>query len=205
MVLSGSLPVLHPSVACPFSCFYAPNMWEVWISFLRLVHQLAAVDLDDLTYQVVRRRRSEERDNPGRLLGGALASHGDGVLQVLAHLGGREAVVERGGYYARGYPVYEDVLGDEFLGHRAGQGAYAAFGRGVGDRARTAAVAGRDRGHVDDPASPLPPHDRQHRPRDQVDALQVHVHHPIPEVICHLGQTSAFDQGPRVVDQNVEP
>ena len=26
MVLAGSLPVLHASAACPFSCFYAPNM-----------------------------------------------------------------------------------------------------------------------------------------------------------------------------------
>src|ERR687891_1848060 len=109
MVLSGSLPVLHPSVACPFSCFYAPNMWEVWISFLRLVHQLAAVDLDDLTYQVVRRRRSEERDDSGRLLGGALTSHGDGVLQVLAYVGGREPVVEWSGYHARCNTVHEDV------------------------------------------------------------------------------------------------
>src|ERR671914_2784930 len=114
--------------------------------FLRLAHQLAAVYLDDLTYQVVSRRRSEERDDPGRLLGSAFASHGDGVLQGLTYVGGRETVVERGGYDARGDPVYEDVLGDEFLGHRAGKGAYAAFGRGVGDRARTAAVSGRDRG-----------------------------------------------------------
>src|SRR5215208_85575 len=155
--------------------------------FLLLVHQLAAVDLDDLAHQVVRRRRCEERDDPGSLLGGALASHRDGALQVLAYVGWRETVVDRGGYYARSDPVDQDVIGDELLGHRAGQGAYAAFGRGVGDRARTTAVAGRDGGHVDDPAAPLPPHDRQHRPGDQVDALQVHVHNPIPEVIGHLG------------------
>src|SRR5215217_1647272 len=170
-----------------------------------LTHQLAAVDLDDLTYQVVGGRRSEESDDPGCLLGGALASHRDGLLQVLAYIGGCEPVVERGGYYAWGDTVYEYVLGDEFLGHRAGQGAEATFGCGVGDGAWTTAVASRDRGHVDDLAAPLPPHDRQHRPRDQVDALQVHVHHPLPEVIGHLGERPAFDQGPRVVDQDVEP
>src|SRR5687767_8788545 len=155
--------------------------------FLRLVHQLAAVDFDDLTYHVVRRRRGEESDDPGRLLGGALTSHGDGVLEGLAHVGGREAVVKWGGYDARGDPVDEDVLGDEFLGHGAGQGAYATFGRGVGDGAGTTAVAGRDRGHVDDPAPPLPPHDRQHSPRDQVDTLQIHVHYAVPQIIGHLG------------------
>src|SRR5215212_936950 len=138
-----------------------------------LIHQLAAVDLDDLTYQVVGGRGSEESDYPGCLLGGALTSHGDGVFEVLAYVGRREAVVKWGGYYARGDPVYEDVLGDEFLGHRAGQGADAAVG-------------GRDRGNVDDPATPLPPHDRQHRPRDEVDTLQVYVHDPVPEVFGHL-------------------
>ena len=53
---------------------------------------------------------------------------------------------------------------------------------------------------------PLPRIDqRQHRPRDQVDALEVHVHDTIPEGVGHLGQRAAFDQGPCVVDQNVEP
>ena len=60
-----------------------------------LVHQLAAVDLDDLTYQVVGGRRGEERDDPGRLLGDTLPSHRDSALQVLAYLWGREAVVKR--------------------------------------------------------------------------------------------------------------
>src|SRR5215212_10639557 len=170
-----------------------------------LVHQLATVDFDDLTYEIVGGGRGQERDDACGLFGGALSSHGDGVLEVLAYVGGRETVVERGGNDAGGDTVYEDVLGDEFFGHGAGQGADAALGSGVGDGAGASAVAGRDGGHVDDPAVPLPPHDRQHRPRYQVDALQVHVHNPIPEVLGHLGERSAFDQGPRVVDQDVEP
>src|SRR5215207_2643794 len=117
-------------------------------------HELATVDLDDLTHQVVGRGRREERDDPRGLLGGALPPHRYGVLEVLAHVGGREAVVEGGRYDARGDPVYQDVLGDELFGHGAGQGADTTLGRGVGDRAGSATVAGGDGGHVDDPAPP---------------------------------------------------
>src|ERR687894_925157 len=151
-----------------------------------LAHQLAAVDLDYLSDQVVGRGRGQERDDPGGLLRGALAAYGDGVLQVLADLGGREAVVERGGYDAGGDPVYQDVLGDELLSHRAGKGTDASLGGGVGDGAWPATVAGGDGGHVDDPASPLPPHHRQHRARAEKDRLQVDVHDAVPEIFGQL-------------------
>src|SRR5918998_365164 len=168
-------------------------------------HQLPAVDLDDLAYQVVRRRGDEERDDRGGLFGRPFAAYGDGVLEVLAHLGGREAVVEGGGYDAGGDAVYEDVLLDEFLGHGSCQGAHAALGGGVGDGARPSPVAGCDGGQVDDASRALALHHREDGPGAEKDAFEVYVHHAVPEVLGHLGERAALHEGARVVDEHVEP
>src|SRR5215217_8928399 len=171
---------------------------------LGLAHELAAVDLDDLAYQVVGPRRGQEQHRPCYLLGRTLAAYWDDGRHVLAHVGWGEAIVEGGGDDAGGHAVHQDVLRDELLGHRAGEGADAPLGRRVGRRAGPAAVAGGDGGHVDDPAAPLPLHHGQDRLRAEVDRLQVHANDAVPEVLGHLREAAAFDQGPRVVDQDVE-
>src|SRR3712207_464823 len=107
-------------------------------------HQLAAVDLDDLAYKVVSPRRGQEHHSPGDFFGGSLAADRDGTDQLLAYVGGREAVVEGGGDDARGHPVDQDALSDELLRHGAGEGADAPLGRRVGYRARRAAGARGD-------------------------------------------------------------
>src|SRR5829696_5324937 len=99
-------------------------------------HELAAIDLDDLANQVVRRRRGQEYHRPGDLLRRALAPDGYCGRHALAHVGRGEAVVERSGDDAGGHAVYQDVVGDELLRHRPGEGADAPFGRRVGCRAR---------------------------------------------------------------------
>src|SRR5215207_576044 len=172
---------------------------------LNSAHQLAAVDLDDLTNEVVRGGRRQENHHPGYLLRSALAPYRDSPHQRFADVGGREAVVEWGGDDAGRYGVDQDVLGDELLGHRPGEGADASLGGRVRCGARSAPVAGGDRGHVDDPALALALHQRQDGPGTEEDALQVDVHHAVPEVFGHLREVAAFDQGPCVVDQDVYP
>jgi hypothetical protein len=49
---------------------------------------MAAVDLDDLTYQVVRSGRGKKHHSPGDLLRGSLTSHRDAPHQRLAYVGG---------------------------------------------------------------------------------------------------------------------
>src|SRR5829696_5015786 len=171
---------------------------------LGLAHELAAVDLDDLAYQVVGPRRGQEQHRPCYLLGRTLAAYWDDGRHTLAHVGWGEAVVEGGGDNAGGHAVNQDVLRDELLGHRADEGADAPLGSRVGRRSRPAAVAGGDGGHVDDPAAPLPLHYGENRFRAEEDRLQVDAHDAVPEVLSHLGEVAAFDQGARVVDQDVE-
>src|SRR5215212_2560681 len=171
---------------------------------LGLAHELAAVDLDDLAYKVVGPWRGQEQHRPCYLLGRTLTVHGDGGRHALAHVGRGETVVEGGGDDAGGHAVHQDVLRDELLGHRAGEGADTSLGRRVGRRAGPAAVAGGDGGHVDDPAAPLPLHYGQNRFRAEEDRLQVDAHDAVPEVLSHLGEVAAFDQGARVVHQDVE-
>src|SRR3712207_981037 len=168
------------------------------------VHQLAAVDLYDLAYQVVGRRRGKEDHSPCHLPGGPLAPDWDAGRHALANLGRRETLVEGRGDDAGGHAVDQDVLRDELLGHRAGKGADAPLGGRVGRGAGPAAVAGRDGGHVDYATLALPLHRRQDRLRAEEDRLQVHLHDAVPEVLGHLREAAAFDQGPRVVHQDVE-
>src|SRR5215207_527037 len=170
-----------------------------------LAHQQSAVDLDDLADQVVCRGRGQKQDRPYRLLRRPLSAHGDGLRLLLPKFRRGKLVMKRRRYDAGRYPIDQDILGDQLLGHSPRQRANPALGRRVGYRARPSAIAGSDGGDVDDPTPPLPLHNRQHRLPDQKDGLEVDLHDAIPQLPGHLFEGATFDQGPRVVDQDIEP
>ena len=74
--------------------FFVAFVGAALARLLGLAHELAAVDLDDLAYQIVGPRRGQEQHRPCYLLGRTLAAYGNDGRHALAHVGWGEAVVE---------------------------------------------------------------------------------------------------------------
>ena len=131
---------------------------------------------------------------------GALALDRADIGHVFAHFRFGEDVVEVGVDHARAQRVDPDAR-SELLGHGPRHRHHRAFGRGIGHRARPAAVTAGLRGHGHDRAALF--HMRCDPLDDPEQRRRIEIHDRVPVVDVHLLDRLAGDETAGHVNQRM--